>query len=503
MTADQLESQLIDRFELVCFEDLADYRGSHRAIFDLFKQHRRDVFEPEQRLIFYSTHEPEQSFLNHIQYAAARIDISNFFILIVTPYDLQDKLKTANALHGHDDQIIQSLVSNLENTKSFDPAKYAVDRNSLCVFPFMELDQEMEDRVLPCCKIKGSVGNLKQQSWSSIFYGKNMEDLRTQMRQGIRPDNCKVCWDTESTNTTSLRKHGLEQFGDQLDQGWLDDPRLRSIHVSFSNICNFTCRICGPLLSSKIAVEEIKHASGDRKAQLKNALAINKAVFDLATRKDMEDSFKDVEVFHVAGGEPFLHKQLAATLTKIIEFDFAKKIKLDFNTNGSVYPVDIIELIQQFKSVEILISIDDIGPRFELQRGGQWNQVLHNLHLFSQLKSDRINVKFGVTVNIQNLLYLDQVIDFSNSMGFEIVWTYVEKPLQFSINQTTQKVKDIVWNKYAKHPSPELQAIANRVVSTPPVSGDEFLQQMKLLDSRRSQDFWLHHSEIAEAMSCP
>ena len=499
MTPDELRSQLGRQYELVCFEDLADLRSQHRAVFDLFKKHRRVSFEPNQRLVLYSSHEPEQEFVDHIQRAAARIDISNFFILFATPHDLDQKTQMANSRHGHDDVTMTHAVHDLQYTKKFGPAGFFSDYDSMCAFPFMQLDTE-PGGVMPCCKFNGKVfGELDRQSLNDVFHGSDMEHLRAQMRQGIRPIECRVCWDHESTQTLSLREHGMTKFGDRLDQGWVDNPRLRSIQIIPSNICNFNCRICNPVASSKIAQEEIKYATGDRLQELKRALSKNKDSFN-PEHHDLQSMFKDVEYLHVLGGEPFAWPRLGAMVEKLIDHGYAQNINIELHSNGSIDPTKIIKLLQQFRSVEILLSIDDVGPRFEIQRGGNWDQVLANIQSFCQLRSERINVKIAPTVNIQNLLYLGHLVDFCHQLGIDIVWWYLETPAHFCIDNVTKRVKDLVWTQYSQHAHPELRAIANRVCSTPPVSGAKFLHWVDHYDQRRSQNFQQHHSEIIEAM---
>ena len=88
--------RLKEKYNVVCFEDLADYYSQHRAIFDLFKRCYQEEFLGNQRLVFYSSEPLSQEFLNHIQRAATIIDISNFFILILTPFGILLKLKGAD-----------------------------------------------------------------------------------------------------------------------------------------------------------------------------------------------------------------------------------------------------------------------------------------------------------------------------------------------------------------------------------------------------------------------
>ena len=126
--------------------------------------------------------------------------------------------------------------------------------------------------------------------------------------------------------------------------------------------------------------------------------------------------------------------------------------------------------------------------------------MFDNIKRFKSLSSTRFTVKFGVTVNIQNLLYLDQLVEFSQSLGIEIMWWYLEDPKYLCIDYVTQRVKDLVYEKYHQHPEKELRAIANRITKNQPKNGKLFLEYTNTLDTRRQQNFAEYHSEIFDAM---
>jgi MoaA/NifB/PqqE/SkfB family radical SAM enzyme len=176
-------------------------------------------------------------------------------------------------------------------------------------------------------------------------------------------------------------------------------------------------------------------------------------------------------------------------------------MRLEFNTNGSVYPSSIIELIKKFKQVEILISIDAVGEKFEIQRGGQWHTIDKNIKLFSQLKNDNFIVKLSPTVNIQNVLYLEELVEYAQMQSYEIVWWYLENPDYLCIDNVTSAVKELIFTKYSNHHVSELCDIAVRVNQTNPVTGKKFIDYMKKLDQRRAQNFRESHVEIYDAMA--
>jgi radical SAM protein with 4Fe4S-binding SPASM domain len=495
-----LQKQLESQFELICFVDLADVCSTHSAIFSLLKSIHREEYLGNQRLVFYSSHKLSLDFINHLQLAASRIDISNFFILICSPNDIKKELDIANNVHGHDSVAMSWLPAELvETAPLLDFGFYP--RTSFCPLPFGSLFVDIPGRVSPCCKFEGEVGNINNNSLNEIFHNKAMTTLRAQMKDGIQPNACRVCWDVEKNGVTSLRLHAIDKYQDQNDHGWIDNLKIRDISISPSTLCNFKCRICNSYSSSQIAVEELKHTTDPGKiSYLKGMLKLtnwDSSYFE----QSLQELDYDFDHLHVMGGEPFLLPELAGILEKVIKSGNSKKMQLEFNTNGSQFSNKIIKLFNQFKKVEVLLSIDNIGPRFEIERGGLWSAIKENISQFAKINSETVSVKLAITVNIQNLLYLDELVEFARQEKFGIVWWYLETPSYLCIDNVTQLVKDLVYKKYHGHHIPELQKISNRVQLAKPVSGQTFINHMNQFDQRRGQQFSQTHLEIFNAMS--
>jgi MoaA/NifB/PqqE/SkfB family radical SAM enzyme len=362
----------------------------------------------------------------------------------------------------------------------------------------MALEVDFDFTAKPCCKMKTVFGNILKTPVIEIFNGNSIKKIQKQMASGIRPVECTTCWEAESKQTTSLRQHMFKKFGKEFEQQYFDYPNLKVLQFVPNNTCNFSCRICNPIYSSKILAEELKYLADDAKKSITNIINLNKKNINVEM---LANSCKDVEYLRILGGEPFLWTELPVLLEKIINQGYSKNIKIGFSSNGSIYPASLLPLLKQFNSTEILLSIDDLYDRFEIQRGGKWGEIYQNLILFKKLKSEsKISVKISPTVNIQNLLYLDQLVDFCNQLDFEIVWCYLENPRMLCIDNVTQKVKDIVKEKYTNHTCAELQAIAIRVQQTQPYKNQDFISYMSKLDGRRKKDFQKSHKIIFDAM---
>jgi MoaA/NifB/PqqE/SkfB family radical SAM enzyme len=501
MTAEELKISLRQEYDLITFLDLADLRQKHRAVFDVFKKHRRESFDDNQRLVFYSQFEPEQSFLDHIQRAAAKIDISNFFILVICPFDIRLGLENSNKKFGYDDSVIQSMIRPLEGTNPFGIANFVVSE-SICPLPFSQCEIGSAGDVRPCCKFDGMLGNTSDLLLQEIFHGQYANDVRAKMILGQKPQECSVCWKSEAAGTTSFRKHMLTKYENMLDQHWLDDVQIRDVTWAPSSLCNFSCRICHPAVSTSIAVEEIKFAGDDEyKKLIKKHIKIRTDPEKSKSTIGALERLSDLEYLHILGGEPFLWPDFDHLIDRMILAGKAREISLEFNTNCSVFPeTKMNRVIQNFKSVELLLSVDNIGPRFEIERGGKWPEILENIKNFISLRSQTVKVKLAVTVNLQNLLYLSEVIDFAESLNVEILWWYLEDPEYLCIDRATDQVKEIIFSKYQSHSNKELQKIAKRVKDSAGSNGQDFINYIRKIDQRRNQSFSETHKEIYQFM---
>ena len=500
-TVEQLHTDLGKTYKLIHFADLSNITDQHGSAFRLLKSLHKDSFEPNERIVFYSSQQPTQLVLDHLQLAASRIDISNWFIMICGPKDIATELQRANSKFGHDDVSISWHSVELDPTNDIsDPNIYPHD--TMCFLPFNSLNITTDSYVTPCCKYQQYLGNVETQTLEEIMHSPEAVELRRMFKQGIKPSACQVCWDAEAAGSTSNRQTFLTKFQDVADLYHVDDPRVRHLSTSQSIICNFKCRICDHRASSSIAAEDITFADNETvKKQLSLRIQDKSSINISDYVRKIDPVLADIEDLHILGGEPLLMKNLIPLLDHIVQLGHHQHINIVVNTNSSIWNNQIVNQLLKFQHTEILLSIDDIGNRFELQRGGSWIEVDQNIQKWAGLQNATVKVKVAPTVNIQNVLYLNQLVDYCSLHNLEMVWCYLEHPRELCIDNLTTDAKELVYSKYKNHSVEELRAIANRVISTAPVSGQAFLDLMNKYDQRRNTDFYSAHKEIVDAMS--
>jgi hypothetical protein len=92
ITVAQLKHTLSKKYSIKCFVDLADLTVNPSQAYKILQQYYQQEFSLNDRLVFYTEHHVSDQLLEHVYQAASLIDVSNFFVLLCTPFDLRSKL---------------------------------------------------------------------------------------------------------------------------------------------------------------------------------------------------------------------------------------------------------------------------------------------------------------------------------------------------------------------------------------------------------------------------
>lgn len=485
---DRLKDILEEKYDLICFEPLSGYNQDTSAIYKIFHQLHQEYYEPNQRLVFWTSTKPTRKLIDHIKHAADVIDISQCFILICGP--------TSDYI----EESIEFLDIIIDAPAL--PRDSLIDLDTFCPLPFFHLAVMTQGSVKACCVSDKYFGSATTSSLEDLFFSDYMKELRHKFISGQRATDCSHCWKLEDHKIQSNRQWHLDFYKRRVfTENWIDDLKIRSLDIRPSNVCNFKCRICQPVSSSLLAEEAYKFSESDSDKNKIKSIMLQGRWFDDDPEffQQISDLVTDLAQIDFYGGEPFLLKQLPRLLEQAVFFDVAKNIRLHFNTNGSVWPSNIIDILSTFKEVDIVISVDNIGQAFELERGGTWQQVENNVSKFISMGKP-FCTSIMPTVNIQNIYYLPDLIEWAQELNARILFNYLDSPECFNIDYMTEKAKKLVLDRFANFDHPELKKLAGRIIQSPGSDGTLFVEQTKLYDQYRKQDFRNTHKEIAEAM---
>jgi MoaA/NifB/PqqE/SkfB family radical SAM enzyme len=498
MTKDELRLLLQKQYDLVCFVDLAEITDRPSQIYKILKSCYQSEYQPQQRLVFYSQHRLSIKLLEHIQIAAVDIDISNSFILLCTPYDLSVDIALVNQQHGNDETVVLHEQHAIESSTLQDNFHIP---DSICPLPWTHLAIKNQGKATACCIYSTPVGDIHNSSIVEIFNNESMQQLRSDFLAGKKPTGCNQCFDQERKGITSNRNRHLKNNKINFLSEYIDSPGIRRLDLATGNVCNFKCRICGVPASSLFAAEATNNTTDQK---LISTIQEIKIQSQWANTPEFLEQFysliPNLINLDLYGGEPFLLKNLPNILANIVDQGHADHIQLHVNTNGSVFPKSLLPMLEKFQSVDIALSIDDIGARFELERGGSWPEVESNIKQFLALPSNKFQISFWTTVSIQNVLYLEDLWSWADQIGIKVLLGFVDRPTELNIDYMTDRARQLVIEKYQHSTRPELQQIVNRVLKSPGSDGQRFQIFVSRFDQIRKENFGLTHNEIAEAM---
>jgi MoaA/NifB/PqqE/SkfB family radical SAM enzyme len=483
----KLTDTLLKEYDVLGLYDLADITTRPDCVYQILNQHRRDQFLPAQKIVFYSQFEVSEELLSHIQSAARLIDIDESFILLCCSVNIQDKInKVCNGGNLFSFMLAEVESRPLENL-FFLP-------DSLCPIPWTTLEVREDGNIAPCCMCTKdtSVGKI-EDGLQETFTNSHMVQLRQEFIAGQKPISCSNCWEREEQGLITNRiRHRNYLLKDVLING-LDNPTIKQLDLKFGKTCNFKCRICNTTSSSSFAEEDAKF----KKIKFVIEKNWSKNLEYLSQVVDLLPELNNIDMY---GGEPFLIKEFARVLKIAVDQDYAKNIRLHYNTNGSIYPTELIQYWPAFKEVDIHFSIDAIGSRFALERGSTWKDVEINILKIKNLNLP--NVKFAVmpAVSIMNVYYLDEVLAWAKSHDFIVNPQHVISPKGFALSQLTKTAKELIINKFKNYQWPEMQKILQTIQQLPNSNGEEFIKLTQHFDELRNEEFKTSHPEIAQAM---
>jgi radical SAM protein with 4Fe4S-binding SPASM domain len=489
---DKLYKSLALQWNIKSFIDLGSMTVSPQVLFQTLDKCYQPVFEPKDKLIFYTSHQIPQELLIHLYRATNLMDVSNFFILLCTPYDISTLVFDTANTYSTDPVPFQLLtVPELDNTKVL--SEDYVFPDTMCPLPWMHLEINHSGSIRPCCVFQGTVGNVNDQDINDVFNNQDMQALRHSFLNGQKPQGCKVCWDNEQQGLSSNRTYHSVFFKKTLLTQFLSDPKITSVDLKPGNTCNFKCRICGPESSSLHADERnrfLKIDSPKTSIWIDNEHCVEQLI-------ELLPNLKNIDMY---GGEPFLIKKFDLLLKSAVDQNHANHIRLHYNTNGSIYPHHLIKYWKHFQHIDIQVSIDNIGRRFELERGGSWSAVEHNIKKMLDLNLPNLSISIMPTINIMNVFYIGELVSWANSLGLKLNPLYVHYPEEFSIKNLTRSAKQLLKEKYQNHAWPEIKHVLDSIELSPDNNGAGFVNKTRYFDSVRHENFAETHPEIAKAM---
>jgi len=260
------------------------------------------------------------------------------------------------------------------------------------------------------------------------------KQMRKQMLEGERPEECGYCWAMEDNGKLSDRHYrsgepwAIKDYDTIIASDW-DTPVMPSyVEVNFNSACNLKCSYCSPQFSSSWMHES------ETQGAYPTSTPHNDPAYFRGPRRPIPhrehnpyvdafwewwpDLYPELEHFRMTGGEPLMDKNTYRVFGHVLE-NPSPKLHLNVTSNFSVDEklwqkyLAHVKMLCEGKKIEHFmqyVSLDAFGPPAEYIRNGlNFNLLWDRVNQFLTEVPERSSITFIITMNnlsVTSLKYL-------------------------------------------------------------------------------------------------
>jgi hypothetical protein len=394
----------------------------------------------------------------------------------------------------------------------------------------MHIQTKPDGQMKPCCRFdikhpqyktengyKFDRFNVDKLSFTDAVKSEEWQEIRNTILAGDRVPGCRKCYQEEDFQFASQSKNEKRKIKSlRVKENWMwnediqdrmhvdDGTKLRYLELAFGNHCNLKCRTCNGSLSTAWYDDDNIMAPhyNDRKFY---STAVN-----VKNDWNVED-FLYAEEIKFTGGEPMLHPNFIKTIDMIISTGRQHLITLDIFTNASWVPKDkIFNRLEQFKKVNINLSVDGVGPVNDYIRyPSEWSIVSESVNEWLKIEKKytgkyyedngegpflkrKYVVKWVPCISIYNVWHFHKMIDW----WLDLQTTYKKKDCLESITINHSHLINIIHDpKYLK-PSiyPKRLLLTNKLIQHRDARINDIKEQVDDVEKQWSSE--LHMNDL-------
>ena len=471
--------QIISRVHQECYLD------NQRILFTIS---RGDVYEDSSS--------PAGKLLTQLQRRLNEIDISNFFVILLTNditmkdayndhyQDLsQDPIPVTIDVYATEitqrrlqDTMSKKITAGSYQYKNLDPLKINIEdlnqqerfllteSSTFCMYPWIHFHAYPTGAAYPCCQadMEFPLGDMRKNTIQEIWNQPPMKQMRLPMLNEKPVPACTRCYEQESVGVVSGRLSANKHHGHLINwvhetepDGTLERFELTYWDIRFSNLCNLSCRSCGHIFSSSWYQDQAKLAGP---AWKKTHKVLNYAGrFETDAWDQLVDHIEHVEQIYFAGGEPLLMEEHYKILDELVR---RKKfnVRLIYNTNfthTNLKDKSVFEYWKLFDSVSIGASLDGSRRYGEyIRKGTEWSKIEQNRIDMIEI-CPKVDFYISATLSIMNAWHLPDFHRDWVERGFikpqDFNVNILQDPPHYRIDIATIKYKQLLRIKYQEH----------------------------------------------------
>jgi hypothetical protein len=311
---------------------------------------------------------------------------------------------------------------------------------SLCILPWASISIGTRGEVLRCQMSRESMGHLGSNNLDEILDNSAYTRLRNKMVQGEwdlpeegrkTPPGCSPCHSREALSFQSRRQHWMKEklVQDLWSKSDFFTPQHQAVYhldIAFNNLCNFKCRMCNSVFSTKWATDEIFLKENGFPVNSRS-LGENITDYDIITQlRKIAPRLKTLRRVELVGGEPFINPSFVPFMDLLDELGVKENCEIMITTNGSKIDESILKKIEGFKYVNLNISLDSTGDLFEYMRSASessWSDIIQRVQVaidFCALRNADAKATWKINLNgsfqIYNMLNLYEFVSWMISV---------------------------------------------------------------------------------------
>ena len=400
------------------------------------------------------------------------------------------------------------------------------ESNTFCMMPWVHMHAFPDGRAYPCCLADywHPIGDLRKSTMAQVWNEEPLRNMRKNMLSGQKSVECTKCYEQETNGFFSMRNDANRNYGHHIaevdktqEDGNHPEFKLRYWDVRFSNLCNFSCRSCGPIFSSNWYNDHIKLYNRRPDVLGRDMARVEYTAGDEDSMlEQMLPHIPYLEQVYFAGGEPLIMKEHYFMLEKLIEHG-KTDIRIQYNTNFSELRFKdkhVFDYWRHFKNVSVGASLDASGARAELmRRGTDWPQVEKNRDRMMQ-EVPHVDFYISATISAMNVLHVLAFhrewvkLGLIDAKDFNV--NICQSPDWYRVDILPEKFKrEVAIPAYEQHiawlePQDKLQRATNGFKSVLNFirANDRsdllprFQEEIKKLDDIRNENFWNTFPEL-------
>jgi len=312
-----------------------------------------------------------------------------------------------------------------------------MNKNTLCVVPFLGGCIRPTGKLAVCCISKTS----RKYSYKNIDEWLNSNELinlRKDLYNGIKNENCIKCWQKQDIGQISLRQlYNSSLFKKEVKNIILETAKnnfilekneIKFLDLKLGNLCNLQCIMCNPESSSRLFTEwkNNKHIFKD----FERYENIN---FSYPENDDFKEilypHLKDLIYVKFTGGEPLINPYIDDIINNLNE-----NCIVHITTNLTKLDCFKLSRFSNFKNLWFTISVDAIDELHEIIRyPSKWKILEKNIDLVCKNLTNA-HLNFSIVLNALSILQIDRTINFLDAYNKNIDISFMTNPIQLTLD---------------------------------------------------------------------